>query len=101
MRRTRPVLIAAVTIGLLVPSTAAAASPPHFTHFTPGAAGSGDPSFPDMGTGGYDVGHYDIDLAFDPATKAISATTTIQARATQNLSRFALCFLGPWTVRRG
>ncbi len=98
MRRSRPVLIAAaVAIGLLIPSTAAAASPPRFT---PGAAGSGDPYFPDMGNGGYDVGHYDIDLAFDPTTKAIAATTTIQARATQNLSRFDLDFLGPLTISR-
>jgi aminopeptidase N len=51
-----------------------------------------------MGNGGYDVGHYDLRLAFDPATKAIAATTTITARATQNLSRYDLDFQGPLTI---
>jgi aminopeptidase N len=58
--------------------------------FTPGAAGAGDPYFPKMGNGGYNVGHYGITLAFDPATKAITATTKITATATKNLSRFNL-----------
>jgi aminopeptidase N len=53
-----------------------------------------------MGNGGYDVSHYDIRLAFDPQTKAINATTTILARATQNLSRFDLDFQGPLTISR-
>ncbi|WP_202868675.1 M1 family metallopeptidase [Kribbella antibiotica] len=68
--------------------------------FTPGAAGAGDPYFPDMGNGGYDVGHYDINLAFDPKTKSISATTTILAKATQNLSRFDLDFQGPLKISK-
>ncbi|MGI8880414.1 MAG: M1 family metallopeptidase [Jatrophihabitans sp.] len=93
----RLLLAAGVVVGLLVPSAVAAASPPHFT---PGSAGSGDPYFPDMGNGGYDVGHYDINLAFDPTTHAIAATTKITARATQNLSRFDLDFLGPLTISR-
>jgi aminopeptidase N len=53
-----------------------------------------------MGNGGYDVSHYDIRLAFDPRTKAIDATTTILARATQNLSSFDLDFQGPLTISR-
>ncbi|HJP80644.1 MAG TPA: M1 family metallopeptidase [Pseudonocardiaceae bacterium] len=68
--------------------------------FTPGAPGAGDPYFPDMGNGGYHVSHYDIRLAFDPSTKAISATTTILAGATQNLSRFDLDFQGPLTISK-
>jgi aminopeptidase N len=68
--------------------------------FSPGAPGAGDPYFPDMGNGGYDVSHYDIKLAFDPTTKAISATTTIVARATQNLSRFNLDFQGPLKISK-
>ncbi|MFI6325082.1 M1 family metallopeptidase [Nonomuraea sp. NPDC050556] len=68
------------------------------TRFTPGAPGGGDPYFPDMGNGGYDVAHYDVELKYDPATKAIDATTKIQAVATQNLSRFNLDFLGPLQI---
>ncbi|MEO5875828.1 MAG: M1 family metallopeptidase [Streptosporangiaceae bacterium] len=70
----------------LVPAVASAAP----VKFTPGAAGAGDPYFPKMGNGGYDVGHYGITLAFDPGTGTIAATTRITARATKNLSRFNL-----------
>ena len=99
MSRT-PRALAAValtaTAGLLVPALpAGAAAPPRFT---PGAPGAGDPYFPDMGNGGYDVAHYDIALKYDPATKAIQAVTGIQARATQDLSRFNLDFLGPLKI---
>ncbi|MEU5880241.1 M1 family metallopeptidase [Spirillospora sp. NPDC047279] len=66
--------------------------------FTPGAPGAGDPYFPDMGNGGYDVAHYDIGLKYDPASKNIQAVTRIEARATQNLSRFNLDFLGPLKI---
>jgi aminopeptidase N len=90
-------VIAATTAALLVPASAADAAR---THFTPGSAGSGDPYFPDMGNGGYYASHYDINLAFDPSTHAIAATTTIRARATQNLSRFDLDFMGPLTISR-
>ncbi|WP_131737216.1 M1 family metallopeptidase [Actinomadura roseirufa] len=99
MRRTPRALAAAalcvtalcVTAGLLAPAAPAGAAAPRFT---PGAAGAGDPYFPDMGNGGYDVSHYDIGLRYDPATKGLSAVTTITARATQNLSRFDLDFVG-------
>jgi len=102
MRSVTAIVIAAV-VGILVPAQQVAASPSHHPHpirFTPGAAGSGDPYFPDMGNGGYDVSHYDIAIDFDPGTHAISATTRIDARATQNLSRFDLDFLGPLTISR-
>ncbi|MFC6934103.1 M1 family metallopeptidase [Actinomadura yumaensis] len=76
-----------------VPADAAAVA-----RFTPGAPGAGDPYFPDMGNGGYDVAHYDIGLKYDPATKGIQAVTRITARATQNLSRFDLDFQGPLKI---
>ena len=66
--------------------------------FTPGAAGVGDPYFPLEGNGGYDVAHYDLALAYEPATHILSGTVTISARATQNLSRFDLDLAG-MTVR--
>jgi hypothetical protein len=83
-----------VTAGLLAPATVANASSP----FTAGAPGAGDPYFPDMGNGGYDVGHYDLGLAYDPATKVLNGKAVISATATQNLSRFDLDFLGPLTI---
>jgi aminopeptidase N len=59
---------------------------------SPGAPGIGDPYFPDYGNGGYDVSHYDIRLRYQPATDALSGTTTILARAGQDLSSFDLDF---------
>ena len=94
------VLCCALAVGLLATANPAAYAAPERTRFTPGAPGAGDPYFPDMGNGGYDVGHYDIRLAFTPATGAITATTTITARATQDLSRFDLDFQGPLTISR-
>ncbi|MFB9236787.1 M1 family metallopeptidase [Plantactinospora siamensis] len=59
----------------------------------PGGPGLGDSYYPDYGNSGYDVEHYDIRLSYDPATDRLSGTTTILARATQDLSRFNLDFL--------
>ena len=36
-----------------------------------GAAGIGDPYYPGYGNGGYDVGHYDLDLAYDAASDTL------------------------------
>jgi aminopeptidase N len=57
-----------------------------------GSAGIGDSYFPDYGNGGYDVSHYDVRLRYWPDTDKLSGTTTILARATQDLSRFNLDF---------
>ncbi len=59
---------------------------------TPGAAGIGDPYFPNLGNGGYDVQHYAIDFTLDDDLAHFTATTTIDARATQDLSAFNLDF---------
>ena len=50
----------------------------------------GDEYFPLDGNGGYDVKHYDLDLAYDPATDTLTGVARIEARATQNLSSFNL-----------
>ena len=62
--------------------------------FTPGAPGVGDPYFPLEGNGGYDVGHYNVDLSYAPDTHRLSGTATITATATQDLSRFDLDLSG-------
>lgn len=55
-----------------------------------GSAGVGDPYFPGLGNGGYDVESYDIDLDWQAATGSIEATTTIDLTATEDLSSLNL-----------
>src|SRR5262245_26907999 len=62
--------------------------------FVAGAPGLGDPFFPLAGNGGYDVTHYSLELGYDPATRRLDGTATIDATATQNLSRFDLDLRG-------
>jgi aminopeptidase N len=64
------------------------------TTYRPGATGVGDPYFPLEGNGGYDVGHYDLALSYDPAQRTLTGTAQITATATQNLSRFDLDLSG-------
>ncbi|MCH0538624.1 M1 family metallopeptidase [Streptomyces sp. MUM 203J] len=61
---------------------------------TPGAAGAGDPYFPRLGNGGYDVRHYALTLAYDPKTRHLEGTADITSRATQDLSAFNLDLAG-------
>jgi aminopeptidase N len=63
-----------------------------------GSAGLGDPFFPKVGNGGYDVSHYALRLKLGPKARRVRATATITATATQDLSRFNLDYSGP-TVR--
>ncbi len=93
-RRAVRVLSAAAVLGLVTTALAAgsaAAAPPVYT---PGAAGLGDPYFPQLGNGGYDVGHYDLTLGYTPTTHKLVGTTVITAVATQYLSRFDLDLSG-------
>ncbi|MGW0247595.1 M1 family metallopeptidase [Nocardia goodfellowii] len=60
-----------------------------------GAAGLGDPYYPMDGNGGYDVGHYDVSIDYDPPTHRIIGKTRIEATATQALKSFNLDFTGP------
>jgi aminopeptidase N len=84
-------VVAALTVAVVSgPAGAASAAPA----FTPGAAGIGDPDFPTSGNGGYNVGHYDLDLRYRPGTDELTGHATILATATQNLSRFDLDLLG-------
>ncbi len=73
-----------------VGSGSGVATPPDESARGVGNAGIGDPYFPSLGNGGYDVDHYDIELAWDETDGAIEATTTIRATATQDLSQFNL-----------
>ncbi len=65
---------------------------------TPGASGAGDPYFASLGNGGYDVDHYALDLTWRADEGELDGVATIEARATQDLSRFNLDLAG-LTVR--
>lgn len=61
----------------------------------PGPPGVGDSLYSHLGNGGYDVQHYTLDLTVkDVARSDLEGKTTIEARATQNLSSFNLDFIG-------
>jgi aminopeptidase N len=82
--RHRPFALAgalAATFALAAPAAA---------DFTPGDAGAGDPYYPFAGNGGYDVSHYDLELTYDRGPNTLAGEAEIEARATQNLSRFNL-----------
>lgn len=59
-----------------------------------GAPGAGDPYFPEIGNGGYDVDSYDIVLEWLPDTGAIEATTTVLLTPEIDLDTFNLDLVG-------
>ncbi len=60
-----------------------------------GGRSIGDPYIPEIGNTGYDVQHYTLRLALDPAVQQVNATTTIQAVSTlDNLEQISLDFTG-------
>lgn len=62
---------------------------------TSGAPGIGDPSFPELGNGGYDVLNYTLEITADIDAQPrplLTATAQIQARALTSLSSFNLDF---------
>ncbi|GHI04806.1 metallopeptidase [Streptomyces cellostaticus] len=85
MALSRSARLAALATAAASFLTIAASSAP-----TPGAPGIGDPYFPQLGNGGFDARHYDLDIAYDPGTGRLDGRTTLTARATQSLSSFDL-----------
>jgi aminopeptidase N len=59
-----------------------------------GEPGVGDPYFPDLGNGGYDVASYHIDLQWLADEGAIDATTAIELTPTVALDTFNLDLVG-------
>ena len=55
-----------------------------------GATGLGDPYGPDLGNGGYDVDHYDLDLSWEPTLLRLDGTAVVTAEATEGLRAFNL-----------
>lgn len=64
--------------------------------FAPGDPGAGDPYYPQMGNGGYDVRHYSLHLDIDPDSESniLAGEARIEATATQPLSRFNIDLQG-------
>ena len=84
-------LVLLSVVGLLALAGPAGAAP-----LSPGSAGLGDRLFPQLGNGGYDAIHYDVDLRYATSAPAepMRGTVRMLARATQGLSRFDLDFAG-------
>jgi hypothetical protein len=89
----RVVLAAVASAALILTPTATAVTaerpPPR-----PGASGIGDPYFPLDGNGGYDVRHYAIKMAYQPATDSLRGRTVLRATSRQRLSTFNLDLVG-------
>jgi aminopeptidase N len=66
------------------------AAPAAAERYMAGSPGLGDELFPNAGNGGYDVGHYDLALDYDPATDRLEGRAVITATATQDLDQFDL-----------
>ncbi len=61
----------------------------------PGSPGLGDSLYPGFGNGGYQVEHYTLDIKVtDVETSTLAGVATLEAEATQALSRFNLDFIG-------
>jgi aminopeptidase N len=82
-------VLAAVAIA--APAVAKPPAPP-----SPGAPGIGDRLFPTLGNGGYDARHYTLALRYPTAARSqtVFGDLTMDAVATQTLSRFNLDFDG-------
>ena len=61
---------------------------------SPGSAGLGDPLYPGLGNGGYEVSHYTLNLDVDVDANFIRGEASIEAEATQALSAFNLDLRG-------
>ncbi len=76
------------------PSTSSTTAAPAPDRGSPGASGVGDPYFPGLGNGGYDVEPYDVELTWLADAGELEGVATIEAVAAQDLSRFNLDLVG-------
>ncbi len=70
------------------------AAPASAERYSPGSTSGGDPYFPASGNGGYQVEHYDLDIAYDVPTKDFRATAVLTLQATADLDSFSLDLRG-------
>ncbi len=83
--------IAAMAVAVAATVTA---GPAHADLFV-GSPGLGDPYYPLDGNGGYDVGHYDVTIDYDPSNRELRGRTRVDATATEPLRVFNLDYDGP------
>ena len=83
----RRVTVLTATVAMLAAGGATAQVSPK------GAAGIGDPYFPQYGNGGYQVDSYDITARYIGAKRLLRGDTTLEARAEKDLTRFNLDLL--------
>src|SRR3712207_106411 len=87
-----PLVVAGTVLVLTMPLLAT--TPALAERHDPGSTSGGDPYFPAAGNGGYDVGHYDLTLAYAPATGRLDGTAVVTLTATADLDRFSLDLRG-------
>lgn len=85
---------AATTTAAPAPTTTAAETTSTTETPIDGADGVGDPYYPQLGNGGYDVASYDIDLEWEPDAGTIDATTTLRLTPSAPLDTFHLDLVG-------
>ncbi len=92
----RRLVTATVVLAATLPAAGTALARPHHHAGSPGAPSIGDPLFPGLGNGGYDVQHVTLNLRYPTAEplQTVQGVAVIEARATQDLSRFNLDFAG-------
>ncbi|MEO8395310.1 MAG: M1 family metallopeptidase [Chloroflexota bacterium] len=83
-----------VILALLSISTVFAQTPQVGAPGVPGGTGIGDSLYSNFGNGGYDVQHYTLDLTVSPLSNSFVGSTTIEAKATEDLGRFDLDLIG-------
>jgi aminopeptidase N len=91
-----PIPLTATDIPTVEPTEQATEAPIEFpADPLAGANGMGDSLYPEFGNGGYNTLSYTLDITINNVdTSQLEATTTINAIATQDLSRFNLDFSG-------
>jgi aminopeptidase N len=89
----RRLSVALVALALVAGGSAADARGPHPA--VAGAAGIGDPYFPEDGNGGIDVRSYAVHDTYRFSDRRISGWTTVTLRTTERLTSFDLDFLLP------
>ena len=90
MALSRSARLAALRLTALATATASVALIAAAPGPRPGADGVGDPYFPQLGNGGFDIRHYGLDLDYNPDTDRLDARAEITARAEKSLSSFNL-----------
>ena len=95
LMKLRRIVIVPIVLLATLPAAATAVAAQHHSA-SPGAPSIGDPLFPGLGNGGYDAQHYTLNLRYPTAEphQTVQGLAIIEARATQDLSRFNLDFAG-------